>query len=82
MSEGTIPRWRCPQPDPAQGLERRSRALALRSMSRQRLARVRQFIAQSCHDPAHALLNEVGQQQRQRDTKHNHDHRRHAGPQV
>jgi len=29
-----------------------------------------------------ALLNEVGQQQRQRDTEHNHDHRRHAAPQA
>ena len=28
-----------------------------------------------------ALLNEVGQQQRQRDTEHNHDHRRHVAPQ-
>jgi hypothetical protein len=29
---------------------------------------MRQFVAQL----RHALLNEVGQQQRQRDTKHNH----------
>ena len=32
--------------------------------------------------PPHALLNEVGQRQRKRDTEHNHDHRRHAAPQV
>jgi hypothetical protein len=30
----------------------------------------------------HALLNEVGQQQRQPDTEHNHDHRRHAAPRA
>jgi hypothetical protein len=45
-----------------------------------RLSKVSEAIADLA--PPHALLNEVGQQQRQPDTKHNHDHRRIAVPQA